>query len=176
MSFRGYSGTGGTLDGGGRFQMRNAVGTVLFRVMNLPSTLVLKSVSLNGRDVTDTPYDTTDGDVTDLEITIVEPGQIAGTVRNARGEEVRDFKVILFPAGVGQGIFAVRRVRTAAADSIGRFKIGGLVAGEYSVVAVESLENGQEWDPAFQKRVAGASKRVAVKEGETLTVELPYAE
>ena len=65
---------------------------------------------------------------------------------------------------------------TGTADPNGRFHIFRLPAGEYLGVAVDSFERGQEWDPAFQQRVLPSARRFALKEGQSLTIELPYVE
>ena len=166
----------GVPDEKGRFQIRGVSGHVLFRLVSLPATHILKSVTLNGADITDRPYDTNNGDVTGLEILMGEPAQINGTARNARGELVRDFRVSLFPAHAKPSSLTTRFMRTASADRNGRFQFIQLSAGEYLGVAVESFEQGEEWDPAFQQRVLPAARRFAIKEGQTLTIELPYVE
>src|SRR6185312_11432850 len=122
------------------------------------------------------PYDSAGGDVTGLAITFVEQAQISGTIRNARGEQVRDYRIVLFPASRMPEVRAMRFVRTATSDQNGRFQIGGLIAGEYMGVAVASFENGQEWDPAFRRSAVRSAKRFAITAGQTLTIELPYAD
>ena len=67
-------------------------------------------------------------------------------------------------------------MRTGGADPNGRFQFIQMPAGEYLGVAVESFEQGEEWDPAFQQRVLPAARRFTLKEGQTLTIELPYVE
>ena len=166
----------GEIDESGRFQIRGVTGQILFRVISGPATHILKSVTLNGVDIIDTPYDTSNGDVTGLEIQMGEPGQINGTARNARGEPMRDFRVALFPAHARPGLLTTRFMRTGSADTNGRFQFLQLPAGDYLGVAVESLEQGQEWDPALQQQLLPAARRFAVNEGQMLTIELPYVE
>jgi hypothetical protein len=166
----------GVLDDTGHFQLVNVLGQVLFRTNISTLNLVLKSVLLNGVDITDRPYDASNGDLSGLEITIAEQAQVTGTAKKADGSAVRDFKVALYPATMKPGPLAMRFMHTAAADPNGHFQINRLPAGEYLGVAVESFDQGQEWDPVFQQRVLPAARRFAVKEGQTLTMELPYVE
>jgi hypothetical protein len=175
LGFRGAAGSA-LVDEKGRFQMQHVTGSVLFRLFDSQPDLVLRSVTLGDVDITDTPYDSTNGDVSDLAITFVEQAQITGTARNSRGEQVKDFRVALFPATANSASLSARFVRTAAPDSNGRFHIGALPPGEYVAVAVEAFDDGEEWDPAFRQTVVGRAKRVAVKDGQTLTIELPYVE
>ena len=166
----------GVIDDAGRFQIRDVPGQVLFRLSGLPVDLALRSVTLNGIDITDRPYDTVNGDLAGLAIVIGEPSRVNGTARNARGEPVRDFRVALFPANAKPTLLTARFVRTAGADPSGRFEVMQLPAGEYLGAAVESFEQGEEWDPAFQQRLLPAARRFTLKEGQTLTIELPYVE
>lgn len=166
----------GAIDANGRFQLQNVMGPVLFRTGTMPSNLLLKSVVLNGVDITDRPYDASSGDANGLEIVVAEQAHVVGTAANARGEAIRDFKVALFPAGVKPGLLTTRFMHTATADPNGGFQINRLPAGEYLGVAVESFDLGAEWDPAFQQRVLPAARRFALSEGQTLTVVLPYVE
>ena len=51
----------GVIESSGQFEIRGISGQVLFRPFPLPNNLVLKSVSLDGVDITDRPYDTVQG-------------------------------------------------------------------------------------------------------------------
>jgi hypothetical protein len=166
----------GLIDEAGRFQIRDVSGPVLFRPAALPPDAVLTSVRLDGVDITDRPHDASSGDITDLEIAIGQPAEINGTARKARGEPVRDFRIALFPAHAKPSALTMRFVRTASADPNGRFLLRQLSPGEYLGAAVESFEQGEEWDPAFQQRILPAARRFTLKEGEMLTIELPYVE
>jgi hypothetical protein len=173
MSFRPGN---GLIDTAGRFQLRDVSGPVLFRAAGLPPDVVLKSVTLNGVDITDRPHDVSGGDVTGLEIALGEPAQVNGIARNARGEPMRDFRVAVYPAHAKPGVLTARFVRTGSADPSGRFQLAQLPAGEYLGAAVESFDQGEEWDPAFQQRLLPAARRFTLKEGQTLALELPYVE
>lgn len=166
----------GVIDPSGRFEIRGIVGEVLFRPGILPNNHVLKSVTLNGVDITDRPYDAASGDVTGLEVVIVDPAQVNGTAKHPRGEMVRDYRVVLFPGNGKPSLLTTRFVHTGSADPSGRFQFTRLPAGEYLGVAVDSFEQGQEWDPAFQKRVIPSAHKFVLREGQTLTIELPYVE
>jgi hypothetical protein len=166
----------GLIDETGRFQIRDVSGPVLFRAAGLPSDAVLTSVRLNGVDITDRPHDASSGDITDVEIAIGQSAEINGTARNARGEPVRDFRIALFPAHARPSALTMRFVRIASADPNGRFLLRQLSPGEYLGAAVESFEQGEEWDPALQQRLLPAARRFTLKESQTLTIELPYVE
>ena len=74
----------------------------------------LKSVTLNGIDVTDVPVDlTTVGDITDLEIVISDKTTtLSGTVVNGFRAPVKDYVVAVFPDRLKEGAMPHRFTRT----------------------------------------------------------------
>ena len=61
----------------------------------------------------------------------------------------------------------MRFVRVVRPDQQGRFETRGLPPGDYLAVAVETLEQGGQWDPAFRKQVEPTAKRFRLTEGQT---------
>jgi hypothetical protein len=62
--------------------------------------------------------------------------------------------------------------RTIRPDLDGRYQSRGLPPGNYVAVAVESIESGGEWDPAFQQQMRAKGKTFHLAEGESATLEL----
>ena len=85
---------------------------------------------------------------------------------------VTDYTVAIFPEAVREGMVNARYVRVARPDQQGRFETRGLPPGDYFAVAVESLEQGGQWDPAFRKQVEPAAKRFRLTEGLSSNIEL----
>jgi hypothetical protein len=98
--------------------------------------------------------------------------RVSGTVRNARGEQVIDYTVVMFPTQMKEGALLTRYTRVVRPDQQGRFEARGLPPGDYFAVAVDSLEQGSHWDPAFRKQAEPSAKRFRLAEGETATVDL----
>jgi hypothetical protein len=177
VMMRGSMMDSGVLDASGAFELKGVFGRVLFRVGNMvpgPTSWVLKSVSLNGTDFTDTPLDVTRvGNATGLEIVMTDrQTTVSGTVKNARGEQVNDYTVAIFPERLPEDAMPARFTRVVRPDQQGRFETRGLPPGDYLAAAVESLEQGSQWDPAFRKHVEPAAKRFRVTEGQTVPVDL----
>ena len=174
----------GEIDASGRFQIRGASGRVLFRTLLRAPTPTsgpgwqIKSVTLNGADITDTPLDISAlGDTTGVEIVLTDTTTtIAGTVSNAQRAPVKDFVVAIFPDRLREGAVPMRFIRTARPDQQGRYQVRGLPAGDYFAVAVPTLEAGDEWDPAFRKRVEPLGARFRLSEGQTTTLDLQLNE
>jgi len=145
----------------------------LFR-SNTPQAWTLKSVTLDGDDITDVPIQVTEsGKLGTVKVVLTDKvTDVSGTVTGARGEAVKDYVVILHPAEEKEGMAATRYIRTARPDQNGGFRLRALPPGRYLAAAVEQLEQGREWDPEFVRRFRDAAKPVTLVEGQTLTLSL----
>jgi len=172
------TGDNGLIDANGRFQIRGVIGRTLLRTMPLtpgPSPgWGLKSVTLNGADITDMPLDVTSlGDVTGIEVTLTDTiTTISGSVTNSQRQPVKDYVVVILPAGLRDGVQPERYTRTARPDQEGRFQIRGMPTGDFLAVALASLEDGHEWDPAFRKQIEPVAKRFRLTETQTAMLDL----
>jgi hypothetical protein len=162
----------GVVDQSGRFQIRGVNGQVLFRLG--AQGWNWKSVMLNGVDITDVPFEAKpSANITGLEITMTDQQtSLTGLVNNSRGEPVKDFVVAILPAQLREGAVALRFTRTVRPDQDGRYQLKGLPPGDYVAVAVESLEQGGEWDPGFQQETRPRGKVFRLNEGQSLTLDL----
>ncbi len=158
----------------GTFELRGLSGTVLFRVNPLPSGWTLRSVRLNGEDITDVPYEFKGGEtLSGLEIELTNKiTQINGLVTSSRGEPVTEYAVVVFPEASDRWNPPSRFVRTGRPDQEGRFQIRGLPPGRYLAVAVEYLEQGAESDPEQLERLKQSGTPLSLDEGETRQLEL----
>jgi hypothetical protein len=174
-----YDNTQGVVDENGGFQIRGVSGRALFNVFPVVPGAgapgwFLKSVTINGENITDIPFDvSTAGDDTRIEIVMTDKQTVlSGTVRTARGEQATDYTVAVFPDRLREGAMPGRYTRVVRPDQQGRFETRGLPPGDYLAVAVESLEQGGHWDPAFRKHVEPTAKRFRLTEGQSSAVEL----
>jgi hypothetical protein len=158
----------------GTFELRGLSGTVLFRVNPLPSGWTLRSIRLNGEDITDVPYEFKGGEtLSGLEIELTSKiTQINGLVTSSRGEPVTEYAVVVFPEASDRWTPPSRFVRTGRPDQEGRFQIRGLPPGRYLAVAVEYLEQGAESDPEQLERLKQSATPLSLDEGETRQLEL----
>jgi hypothetical protein len=175
-----YDSTQGVVDEKGRFQIRGlSGGRAMFSVFPAmpgvgPPSWFVKSVTIDGENVTDDPVDlSTVRDDARIEILMTDKQTtISGTVRNTRGEQVIDYTVVVFPVQSKEGAIAARYTRVVRPDQQGRFQARGLPPGDFLAAAVESLEQGGHWDPAFRKNVEPNAKRFSLTEGQSVTVDL----
>jgi hypothetical protein len=160
------------------FEMKGVTGKRLIRGGDLRGTWRIKSVQLDGTDVTDTPIDFTGGDVNGLDVMLTQQKtDLAGTVTNDRGETVTDATVIAFaddPEKWGQ---ASRFIESVRLDQNGQFKLQNLPAWRYVVVAIDDLEPGEERDPEVLSQLRSKGSRVTLRAGEARKVDVkvvPY--
>ena len=160
----------GNVDDGGRFQIKGASGKVLFRPITSPGWF-LKSVTVEGVDHTDVPYEIK-GNVGGIDVVLTDrQTNISGTVRGPRGE-VKDFVVVVFPSYLREDVVPMRFIQMARPNQDGRYVVRNLPPGDYVAAAVESLEQGRQWDPAFQQQVRPRGKTFRLNDGQTMTVDL----
>jgi hypothetical protein len=160
----------------GSFELRGLAGVMLFRATT-PPLWTIKSVTLDGSEITDMPMEVR-GTKTITGLRVVFSDRltgISGTVIGVRGAPLKEYAVVVHPVDVKEGMVATRYVRTARSDQDGSFQIRGLPPGRYLVAAVETLEQGREWDPEFLKRFRDVARTVTLAEGQTLPLSLTVA-
>jgi hypothetical protein len=134
----------------------------------------VKSISLDGEDVTDEPIDFTGKpSVTGLVIRLTDKlTQISGKVSDARGQDTRECTVVFQTAEEHEPVVASRLLRMVRCDAKGSFQTRGMRPGRYVVTVVTSIEQGQQFEPEFQKQLRSAGRSFAIREGETMTLDL----
>jgi protocatechuate 3,4-dioxygenase beta subunit len=157
------------------FEATGLTGRRLFRGLG-PGGWILKSVTLNGNDVTDTGIEFRPGeDVSGIEIELAkELSTLAGRVTAPKGEPATDYTVVAFSPDSARWAYLTRFVKVGRPDQSGGFTIAGLPAGDYLVAAVEYLEPGEEQDPDVLERLRAVATSISLKETEkkTLTLKL----
>jgi hypothetical protein len=146
-------------------------GRHLIRPNSVPLGWMLGSVTIDGRDVTDTPIDVK-GDqlVSDVTVTLTDKvGELSGTITSDRGEPVTDYTVLAFTTNRTLWRPQSRHILTARADQTGRFRMRGLPPGEYYVVIVDPAQQGEWFQPAYLDEHRTGASRVALGEGESRT-------
>jgi len=159
------------------FEINGLFDARLFRA-GLPQGWNLKTVLLNGQDITDTPIEIPPGQTaTGMQIVITEKSSdVSGRVTDARGGAVTDVTVVIFPADEARWTYQSRFIRAARPDQDGQFQIRGLPPlDRYLAVAVQGLEDGQAGDPEFLASVKAAASSFTLNESEVRTLDLRFA-
>jgi protocatechuate 3,4-dioxygenase beta subunit len=171
-----YNPNNGLVDTDGHFEIRGVSANVLLRAQ-LPPQWMMRSVTLDGADITDEPLDVaTQRNISGVVITLTDRlTDVSGAVTNTRGEPVKEYAVVVVPAEEKAGTAQARYVRVGRPDQDGRFDVRALPPGAYYAAAVEMHEQGREWDPEFQRSIRQSGKTFTLREGETVNVQLPVA-
>jgi len=147
---------------GGNYQL--VVGA---RSNNL-SDYITKSVSVEGRDVTDSGFVVTSGAFLDVVIS-ANGSTMEGTVLDSKGKPVAYATVADVPS-------ADRRTRRdlyqqVDTDALGHFSLRGLNPGKYTVLAFDDLQEDSH-QPEFLDAYESSAKQVQLDEGARSTVTL----
>lgn len=165
----------GNVDESGNFRVGGLRGPVY---LNVPGSAnwnwTVKSVTLAGQDITDIPLDLTDRPNLDgVRITMTDKlSSVSGHVTDTGGKPVTQYVVVIQPADQKEPRVAARFIRTGRPDIDGRFELRNVRPGRYVATAVEALEDGRQFSPAFQKELRRGAREFTVKEGETLSLDL----
>jgi hypothetical protein len=105
-----------------------------------------------------------------LQIVLGIGGKLDGSVMNERNEAMANVKVALVPD------FAYRKrgdlYRNATTDASGKFRIQGIPAGDYRVLAWEEIADGAWQDPEVLRNSEARGKVVRIAEGAQTAVEV----
>jgi hypothetical protein len=164
----------GRVEGDGTFELHGLFGPQFLRPQNIPSGWALKSVQLNGEDITDAPFDFRPGNnLTGVVVTLTDRlSVITGSVRDARGGIAPDYVLVVFPEDATLWGSASRYVQTTRPNQNGVFSLKGMPPGRYLAAAVSSLENGMQNDRAVLERLRSAGEGFSLAEGETVNLNL----
>lgn len=166
--------SGGDVDGEGNFRITGADGRVFFSIGALPPTWVIKSVTHEGQDISEAPFDVTNRrTVSDVRITLTDTlTTVGGYVTDSKGQNLSDYVVVIQPAAQREPAAVARLVRALRPDTTGRFEVRGLRPGRYLATAVEAMEQNRHYSPEFQKELRRGAREFTVREGEALTLDL----
>jgi Carboxypeptidase regulatory-like domain len=147
----------------------------------LPTTVpawVVKSATMGGRDVLDTPFDVRAGvDVPEIVVTYTDKvTQVSGLVTDQAGRPAPTYSVIVFPVDAKhwrQGTRWIRPPVRPASD--GRFTIAGIPPGEYYLAMINEFQPNEWYTPAFLQQVVPGAMRLTLGEGEKRTQDLKLA-
>jgi len=156
----------------GTFEITGLFGRGVVRVTH-DADWILKAVMVSGRDVTDQPFDFSDGKpVNGVQVVMTRKScTVIGSAFDAAGPS-REFTTVLFPEDRRQWTPWSRFIASARPDQNGRFRITDLSPGRYLLAAVDDLESGEAFNPDLLARLADAAMLIVVDEGETKDVAL----
>jgi protocatechuate 3,4-dioxygenase beta subunit len=133
----------------------------------------LKSVVAGNREIKDAGL-TVSGGAVILDVTAgTEAAVVDGVVVNARGEPVANAVVVAVPELRLRS--RIDRFRKTVSDQSGRFVLRGVTPGAYTLLAWESVDGDDYYNPDFLKTYEEQGKALSAGEGEHNSVQLKAA-
>jgi len=133
---------------------------------------VLKSVVLNGTDITDTPHRFANGDRVTVLLTS-HTSTVDGTVVDDGDAAVSDCEVLVFSDDPARWIGSATTLNRTACDGKGRFRLTQMLPGRYLVVAApRGRLPAVGLSGTLLEELSRRATAFAVGEDETRTVEL----
>jgi hypothetical protein len=143
-------------------------------------TWTIKSITLGGRSLDDTPLELQDDDVSGVVVLFGDQTtEVRGTVHAATGSVGDgDVTVFAFPSNYQAWIengMSGRRQKSSSSSKTGSYSLSGLVAGEYLIVAVPAEAVTNTRDLKFYDTLARVATRMTVTDGEKKSLDLAVA-
>lgn len=133
-----------------------------------PGNWHLRSAVVNGQDTLDIPFTVQPSQsITGATITFADrAAALTGTVHNAAGGAPNEFTVVIFSADQVHWLPRARRIHGTRPSSDGAYAFRNLPAGDYYLAAIDDVEPGEWFDPAFLQRLIPSAMKLAIGEGE----------
>ena len=146
----------------GRFRTES-----LLRDASVTGGWMLKSVVIDGADVTDVVFDITKS-VDDAVITFTDRiSELSGQIQEGAGAPASGYALLVFSADKRFWLPQSRRTVATRPETNGQYLIRNLPAGDYLMIALTDVEPSQLNDPAFLAQMAAQSPiRITLGEGE----------
>jgi hypothetical protein len=129
----------------------------------------VKSATVNGRDVLDTPFDVRPGeDIGNLVVAFTDRlTTLSGSLTDQSGRPASGYFVMAFPTTTAHWRQQSRWLRPPTRPaSDGRFTVVGLPPGEYHLAAITEFAPQEWYTPAFLQQLVPLSLRFTLREGE----------
>jgi hypothetical protein len=163
------------------FEMHGINGRRRLALVRLPSNWALEEIRAKGNEVTDRilSFGTNDDSLNDVEVVLTDRlAEVSGTVEDARGRPAAGSHVIVAPMERRQWYPGSRFLRHALTEQNGTFRVAGLPAGTYYLVASEGVptHGDDAWqDPEFLESIVTRGATLTLQDGEKQSLQLEIA-
>lgn len=163
----------GRVQSDGSFEIQGVVTDSVLSIGPLPGDWTLKAIEVEGRDVADSPLPIEHGKtLSGVRVVLTSrPTTLRGALRDEKLNPAEG-TIIVFAEDSAKWRQGSRAIRTTRPDQRGLFTFKGLPAGDYFLVALESVQEGQWYDPEFLEGLKGRARRVAIADAESKQLDL----
>ena len=153
------------------FELKSPPGLYRLNLMPAGQGWTIRAVRLSGNDVTDAGVEIkANEDINGIEVELTNKlTTISARHQRRRGQGTT---TIVFAQDAARWTGNTRYLSQGRPDQDGRFKVTGLPAGEYYIVALDRVDSGEAGDPEFLERIRTKASRLSLNEGETKTMDL----
>jgi len=159
----------------GTFSIPNVpAGARMVRVSGLQNPWALKTVYLDGRDVTDEMVELKAGEVAGRVTVVVtdKATTLTGTVHDEQDQPLTGVTVIAFATDATLWRPQSRFIQAARSGGDGGYTLRGLPPGEYFVCASDDVDQGEWYDPELLQTLRAQANKVMLQEGDAKSVDL----
>lgn len=163
----------GRVQSDGSFEVQGVLSDTVLSIGPLTGEWTLKAIEVEGRDMADLPLPIEHGKtLSGVRVVITNrPTTLRGALRDDR-QNPAEGTVIVFAEDSATWREGSRTIRATRLDQRGLFTFKGLPAGDYFLVALDSVQEGQWYDPEFLEGLKGRARRVAIADAEAKQVDL----
>jgi carboxypeptidase family protein len=157
----------------GAFTIKGVFGRAWLSV-TLPDAWTVKRVEHDGRDITGAPFEMRSGDtMSDVQVIITDKvTTVSGGLADDKGAPIADATVIVFGSNADTWTQGPRFVRATRPDQQGQWRIKGLPPGDFLVVAVDYVEDGQWNDPEYLESLRRFGQKLTLADAAAETISL----
>jgi hypothetical protein len=132
-----------------------------------PQGWTMKAVYVDGRDATDQAIEIGPHGASGLNVIFTDRvTALTGVVRDGSGGSPAGITVIAYAEDEARWHAHSRHIAAARSGPDGTYRFNALPPGDYLVVAVDDVEQGEWFDPAFLERMRRHAVRVRLAEGD----------
>lgn len=157
------------------FRVRGLIaGTHYVSVEGLTPPWIVKQILWRGKDITDIPVHVESREEIDsVRITLTDvASEITGTVRDGRARPVADALIAVIPVAAQFWTRTSRRFGLTVSDASGKYRLRGLPAGEYRIVASAELDESEVYRGDLVRKLSAQGQPVSLTDHQAVAVDL----
>ena len=158
----------------GTFELLNLFAARELRVRSAPPGWIVKSMTVEGRSIADTPIDFDGGrELAGVQVLMTDrAAQLTGAVTDGERRAIKEYSVVVFADDPSRARRPSRVAQWVRPDQNGRFLVDGLAPGAYLIAAVDQVTDDQWSNTEYLDELRPRATRVTLADGEQKAVSL----